>query len=224
MFPNIPPQKNSVGGLCLPRIRRGATWLTVAMISCVVAAWGCARATEPGSRPQAGADSRKAGTGGETGQLGGADSDAASPVNQKKARPREVVVYFPDPRGVSLQAVRRTVPDDGFPIDTAVRALLNGPDSGEALLPVVPEGTRLLGLAVTGGQAYLNLSREFSEWADGDGLETLFAIVNSLTEFPDVTRVFIMVEGRPLQSYRGLEIAGGMTRRQNLIRRENRVP
>lgn len=211
-----------MGGFCVPRIQRGLAWFALAVVSCALGTLGCTRVTESGG--DAGANARKPGSGGVAVQPGGADQGTSPLGGAPGPRPREVVIYFPDRKGLHLKAVLRAVPAGGFAIDTAVRSLLKGPQAGEELLPVVPEGTRLLGLVVTGGQAYLNLSQEFGSGTEGDGLEPLFAIVNSLTEFPEVGRVFVMVEGRPLQTYRGLEIAGGVARRQDLIESEKRVP
>ena len=196
--------------------------LALMLVLCSLGTLGCTKVTESGRG--AGANSRNPGLGGAAAQPGGSDPGTNSLGQAPAPRPREVVIYFPDRKGLRLKAVRRAVPAGGFAIDTAVRSLLQGPQAGEELLPVVPEGTRLLGLVVTGGQAYLNLSQEFGSGTEGDGLEPLFAIVNSLTEFPEVVRVFIMVEGRPLQTYRGFEIAGGVARRQDLIESEKRVP
>lgn len=71
---------------------------------------------------------------------------------------------------------------------------------------LIPKGARLLGLNVDRGLATLDLSREFVNNFHGGSQQeslTLEAIVRTLTQFRDVARVRILVEGRAVDTLGG---------------------
>ena len=62
-------------------------------------------------------------------------------------------------RSARLWHTKRTAPTASFPVRTAIRALLDGPNAAESAAGVktsVPAGTKLLSTAVTGGVATIN--------------------------------------------------------------------
>lgn len=89
---------------------------------------------------------------------------------------------------------------------TALQALLNGPLSHEDLEPSVPPTTRLLGLSIYRGLATVNFSGEIIRDFNGGALIESYlikAVVNTLTEFPEIDRVQFLVEGEPVESIGG---------------------
>ena len=84
----------------------------------------------------------------------------------------------------------------------------------------MPEGTRVVGLEVKDGIAYANFSREIMEnfnW--GSSLEGLMvaAIANTLTEFPQIQGVLVLVEGKQV------ETLGGHLSAKEIFRRNEEV-
>ena len=80
----------------------------------------------------------------------------------------------------------------------ALEALLAGPDDFEAglgMTSAIPEGTRLLDVAVDGGVATVDLSGEFLADLEGPVALGVAQIVFTLTQFPTVDRVTILIEG-----------------------------
>lgn len=81
---------------------------------------------------------------------------------------------------------------------TIVEALIAGPKEDNVLYRTVPPETRLLGLEIHGGVATINFSKEFvsKHWATGWNEElTVYSVVNSLTELPQIQKVKFLVEG-----------------------------
>lgn len=88
----------------------------------------------------------------------------------------------------------------------ALNALLAGPLDSENLEPAVPPTTRLLGLSVHRGLATVNFSSEIIRDFNGGALIESYliqAVVNTLTEFPEIDRVQFLVEGEPVESIGG---------------------
>jgi N-acetylmuramoyl-L-alanine amidase len=76
--------------------------------------------------------------------------------------------------------------------------LEKGPGEQSMLLPAAPVGKWLKGVSFSSGIVTVNLAQEFSDLVDGGGsseLLSLYAIVNTLTELPDVTGVRVLIEG-----------------------------
>jgi germination protein M len=84
----------------------------------------------------------------------------------------------------------------------AMRALLEGPAAAEhaaGMSTTIPEGTTLLGLDIKNGTATVDLSKEY---ASGGGslsmMMRLAQVVFTLTQFPSVTGVNFMLDGKPI--------------------------
>ena len=94
-----------------------------------------------------------------------------------------------------LVPVLREVPQTTGVAGAAMRALLAGPNAEElgarpAMYTDIPDGTRLLGLAISNGVATVNLSAEFGAAAThSSATGRLAQVVYTLTQFPTVTRV-----------------------------------
>jgi Sporulation and spore germination/L,D-transpeptidase catalytic domain/Putative peptidoglycan binding domain len=102
-------------------------------------------------------------------------------------------------RGEQLAQVRRP----GHTAEDAVRALLAGPTRAEqaaAFRTYVPAQTRLLGLSIYGGIATVDLSRRFvARQSDERMLAGVTQLVSTLSSFPQVDRVSLLVEGKPVR-------------------------
>ena len=93
----------------------------------------------------------------------------------------------------------------------AMNLLIEGPPEGSGMSSLLPKGTRLLSWRLDKGVAYVDFSRELLEANVGSTGEALLLgqIVGTLGEFPDVWKVRILVEGKPLESLAGhIDISG----------------
>ncbi|MEC9488675.1 MAG: GerMN domain-containing protein [Halanaerobium sp.] len=87
----------------------------------------------------------------------------------------------------------------------AVQELIKGPRK-EGLIRTIPAGTRVLAVEVRERTAYLNMSRELQErhWGGSAGeIFTVYSLVNTLSRFPEVDRVQLLLEGEEVSSLVG---------------------
>ncbi|HHP50847.1 MAG TPA: hypothetical protein ENM97_03055 [Moorella mulderi] len=137
------------------------------------------------------------------------DSIGGVPVGEPLSRPssindllppgqnRGVQVYFADPQALFLIPV--TVPPvGGEGPKGAVLALLAGPPPGSGLSRTVWPGTRLLAFHLEGSTAVVDLSSEAFGYGGGHTAEICFinSLLFTLTDFPQVSRVQILIEGQ----------------------------
>ncbi len=128
------------------------------------------------------------------------------------AKPREakeltVKLYYPREDGSALVAVSRKVriPDGADKYTAAVRSLMEGTkEKGQAT--IIPRQTKLRGIKVKDGVAKVDLSGDLTKHFVGGstGEEMLVgSIVNTLTEFPEITSVQILIDGAAVESIAG---------------------
>ncbi|MCK9223196.1 MAG: GerMN domain-containing protein [Limnochordia bacterium] len=105
-----------------------------------------------------------------------------------------------------LEPVVKQVPRQKCTPQTAMEELLKGPGSSKDLMPGVPKGTKLRRLYIEGDTAFVDLSEEIiRNFEGGARLEqmTLMSIVNTLTEFEQIKRVQLLVEGNVVETIGG---------------------
>jgi spore germination protein GerM len=129
------------------------------------------------------------------------------PDTNGKTNETEVVVFFLKPAAANfyLKPVLYRVRMDQDLHIQALNALFAGPSVDSKLLPLFPKDTKVLNLTIKKGIAYLNLSSNVTELNVGASTEKLAvaSLVNTLTKFPDVFRVKILVEGKEVESLAG---------------------
>ncbi len=123
------------------------------------------------------------------------------PRHHKAAR-KDVKVFIAD--GEGLRPLGRSIKKG--PLKAEIREIfkiLLWADSGG----VLPEGTTLLGVKISGDTAYLDISREIRDNHPGGTsaeMQTIYAIVNTITlNFPRIQRVKILIEGRTMKTLAG---------------------
>ncbi len=106
--------------------------------------------------------------------------------------------------------------------EAALAELIRGPDPGGPLSPILPRETEVLSLQIDNdGLATADFSDHVRQYASGSTGETLViaGIVNTLTEFPDVNRVLILVEGE-----KGVSLGGHFTLDDPIERMPDLIP
>lgn len=117
---------------------------------------------------------------------------------------------------VDLVPVERTVPTGKDPCKTALdRLIATNHESGPSQ-HLIPKGTKVLGLEIKDGVAYPNFSKELvNNFDGGQSSEELLvgSIVQTLTQFSDVKKVQILVDGKEIDSIGGhLDLSAPLTR------------
>lgn len=160
--------------------------------------------------------------GGQGGPVVEVPTNEAAPPELGGTDTRTVLLYFSDPKGQQLVAEERAIPRvEGIGRRT-LEELVRGPAADSGLLPTIPAGTRLLDINIRpDGLARVDFSRELVENHRGGATAenlTVYSIVNTLTQFPTVDRVQILVEGKYVNTLAGVvNVSTALTRNENLI-------
>jgi hypothetical protein len=108
------------------------------------------------------------------------------------------VLYYV--RDGKLVPVTRSLPDRS--VNSVLGALLETPEPLEQVAGLgssIPTGTELLGLQVDGDTVEVNLSKDFENVVGTGRQQAIAQMVMTLTEFPDVSAVRFLVDGKPVQ-------------------------
>lgn len=140
---------------------------------------------------------------------------------QVKPKEMQVHVYYPRNDGTGLVAVSRTVnieKDDKY--SAALKSLLTGTkEKGQT--NVIPKKAQLRSVMVKDGVATADFSRELEQNFSGGstGEEMLIgSIVNTLTDFPEVQSVQILIEGASVETLSGhMDLSEPLTRMTELL-------
>ena len=190
----------------LVRFKKMSYMLAVlAAVSVLALAAGCSDEQKGASSPAA-----------QTEQMQDQEKSAA-------AEPKELMVnvYYPRSDGTGLVAVRRTVStekDDKY--TAAMKSLLTGTkEKGQT--NVFPKKAKLRSVVVKDGIATVDFSKElqtnFSGGSTGEEM-LIGSIVNTLTDFPEVQKVQILIEGASVETLSGhMDLSEPLTRMKELL-------
>lgn len=132
----------------------------------------------------------------------------------------EVVVYFANPDFTALVGEKRRIVRDERYLERILEELLKGPES-QNLFNAIPEGTRLNAVFVEGNTAYVDLSSEMAQNQSGGTSQeflSVYAIVDTLTAFPGIEQVKILIDGKETQTLCGhIDISEPLRRDERII-------
>ena len=131
---------------------------------------------------------------------------------------RNIALFFADSEGESsVQDTRILVVRETDTMDWYLRYMLEEMIAGprkSGLLPVLPEGTRLLSVFIEGGVCSVNFSGEFVNGAREDAVShllTLECLVLSVTAQPGVSHLRLLADGQILENYGGIDTSEPLT-------------
>ena len=143
---------------------------------------------------------------------------------EKKAQPQEfsINVYYPNADGTKLIAVKRkvksTAAEDKY--TAAVKSLMQGTKE-KSQTSIIPKQAKLRSVKVEGGVARVDFSQDLVKHFVGGstGEEMLVgSIVNTLTEFPEVKQVQILIEGNSVETIAGhMDLSTPVARMKDLL-------
>ncbi|WP_407695408.1 GerMN domain-containing protein [Selenomonas massiliensis] len=183
---------------------------TVAAVSAVGILALTAGCTDEQKEPQTG-------TAAQTEQTKDAGAPAAAASKEVK-----VNVYYPRDDGTGLLPVSRTVKlekEDKY--TAALKSLLTGTkEKGQT--NVIPKKAKLRSVTVKDGVATVDFSKELQQNFSGGstGEEMLVgSIVNTLTDFPEVKKVQILIDGASVETLSGhLDLSEPLPRMTELLK------
>jgi germination protein M len=147
---------------------------------------------------------------------------APSGSAEVKRQERISTVYFmksaPD-GAITLQPAKRRVVYDKNPLSATIEKLLEGPtreEQKQGLINLMPRGSKLLGASVKEGLVELDFNEafRFNDLGREGSFLQLKQLVWSVTEFPSVRSVKILLEGKKVDYLgpEGLALSGTLTR------------
>lgn len=156
-----------------------------------------------------------AGCSGENGSNKAQESNntsVASSSNKEAQAPEKkvestlsVTLYYPDDSGMKIIAVKRDVKPSPDKYTAVMKSLMSGTDK-KGTVDIIPKTAKLRSVKVKDGVAKVDFSRELIKDFNGGstGEEMLVgSIVDTLTEFSEVKKVQILVEGKAVDTIAG---------------------
>jgi spore germination protein GerM len=145
-------------------------------------------------------------------------------IVQPPPPPAVVTVYRPGETGDLLYPEKYTLAErDPATPSAAVNTLIGARPREGGHINIFPENLRLLGLKIEDGRAEVNFSKELLENSSGGSLHEMLlvaSIVNTLTEFPEITSVQIIVEGQKIDTIGGhIDLLDPLRRNESLIQK-----
>ncbi|WP_425060260.1 hypothetical protein SCACP_09330 [Sporomusa carbonis] len=133
-----------------------------------------------------------------------------------------LTVYHATKDAMYLVPETHKVPVNSHPARTAIELLLAGTKNPE-LVNVIPPGTKLKNLTIKDHIAYVDFDDKLVKKNTGGSASELLlvgAIVNTLTEFPDIHQVQIMVEGKKIGTISGhVDTSEPLSRSEQVIKK-----
>ena len=135
------------------------------------------------------------------------------------------VVYRPDKDGEWLHAEKHEleIKKDSDKLKAALDTLVEKKPAGDKLVNIFPEKTKVLSVKTVGGTAEVNLSKDILQGNSGGSLSEMMlvtSIVNTATEFPGISKVQILVDGKKIESIGGhMDVLDPLQRNESLIKK-----
>ena len=133
-------------------------------------------------------------------------SNTEAQAPEKKAESAmSMTLYYPDDSGMKLIAVKRDVKPSPDKYVAVMKSLMSGTDK-KGTVDIIPKTAKLRSVKVKDGVAKVDFSRELIKDFNGGstGEEMLVgSIVDTLTEFSEVKKVQILVEGKAVDTIAG---------------------
>ncbi len=147
----------------------------------------------------------------------GTPNNSASPPGTMR-----LTVYNATADAMYLVPEVRVVPHNDHPAQTAIELLLQG-TGNQNLVSVMPAGTKLRNLWIHDHVAYVDFNNQLVRGnTGGSAMEILqvAAIVDTLTEFPEITRVQILINGKRSGTIAGhVDISEPLSRSDKIIKK-----
>lgn len=118
-------------------------------------------------------------------------------------------LYFLNNTGNRLEVEERIIESESNESSLAIKLiseLIKGPEEPE-LMRSLPEGTIVLGIDVSDGQANVNFNDNFKFNTEIERIFSCTAVISTLTVLPSIEKVRFLVEGEPLKTIDGKEVA-----------------
>lgn len=154
-----------------------------------------------------------------------ATGEQASPGNNTAGQKNtmQIVIYQAAKDAKHLVPEVHVVPLNAHPARTAIELLLAGTKNKD-LVAVMPPDTQLRSLSIKDHTAYVDFSNQLIKNNRGGSASEMLlvgAVVNTLTEFPEIDKVRFMVEGKLIDTINGhMDISQPLSRSESMIKKD----
>ena len=149
----------------------------------------------------------------------GSQSSQSSVISQDKM---VVTVYSATKDAKNLVAESHVVAKNDHPAQTSMELLVAGTKNVD-LLSVVPSGTKVRNISIKDNIAYVDFNDKLIKNNTGGSASEILlvaAIVNTLTEFHNIEKVQILVEGKKIDTISGhMDIGEPLSRSEKIIKK-----
>lgn len=133
-----------------------------------------------------------------------------------------ITVYNATKDAKYLVAEPHVIPKNDQPGKTAMELLIAGTKNVD-LVSVMPSGTKLKHISIKNKIAYVDFNDKLIKNNSGGSAEEILlvaAIINTLTEFKEIQKVQIMVDGKKIDTISGhLDIGEPLSRSEKIIKK-----
>lgn len=133
---------------------------------------------------------------------------------------QDVKLYFSTSDAMYLDIEARTVKGRNIYLET-VNALIEGPKTSD-LVKTIPDGVEVLNISKNNDTIQVDFSEEIikNHWGGSSGeILTVYSIVNTLTQFEDIKKVEILVEGKEVETLVGhMDLSVPIESNQDIIK------
>lgn len=149
-------------------------------------------------------------------------SSSSSSQAGEKLESLSIKVYYPDDNATGLVAVEKNIKAvQQEKYKAAVEALMAGTDK-KGLVNVFPKKAQLLKVSINGTTAQVDFNKSLEkDFAGGSTGEEMLvgSVVNTLTEFPEIKKVQILIEGKEVETLSGhMDLSQPLTRMEEIIK------
>ncbi|CUH96288.1 hypothetical protein P22_2378 [Propionispora sp. 2/2-37] len=142
------------------------------------------------------------------------------PAGQKNTI--QIVIYQATKDAKYLVPEVHVVPLNAHPARTAIELLIAGTKNKD-LVAVMPPDTQLRSLSIKDHTAYVDFSSQLIKNNQGGSASEMLlvgAVVNTLTEFPEIDKVRFLVEGKLIDTINGhMDISQPLSRSESMIKK-----
>jgi len=150
------------------------------------------------------------------------DNGAEAVQGNNPAETMHVTIYFATQDAKSLVGEVRAIAKTVHPAQKAVELLLGEPKNPQ-LTRVLPEGTKLRGITIKDHIAYVDFNDKLIKNSGGGSTQEILmvaAVVDTLTEFPEISQVQFMVEGKKVETLTGhMDVGEPLSRSEQIIKK-----
>jgi spore germination protein GerM len=136
-----------------------------------------------------------------------------------------IIVYRPSQNDDLLYPEQHSVSEDKAKLPmTALNLLLNGQPLEKSHINIFPPNVKVLALKINNGLAEADFSKDLLKNEQSGSLYEMLlisSIVNTLTEFPEIKQVQLLVEGKKIDTFGGghMDIIDPLRRNESLIKK-----